>query len=161
SGTNVHLVVKEHLALTGDRHAASGTADGDVAIALSAKTGEQLRQRCEDLLRFIRSSTETVDLVSMAYTLQVGREPMEERLGFAVDSVGKLAARLEAYIDGAAPIEGAFRGRAKRSSEVVALQGGESASRLLELWVTGRTVDWNALWAGKARPARASLPGYP
>ena len=44
----------------------------------------------------------------MAYTLQVGREAMEERLGMVVSSVEQLAEKLEAYIEGQHDIEDAL-----------------------------------------------------
>ena len=69
-------------------------------IPLSAKTAVQLQQRARDLLDFLRKQAASVDLVEMAYTLQVGREPMEERLGMVVSSVEQLAEKLEAYIAG-------------------------------------------------------------
>ncbi|MCP5005806.1 MAG: hypothetical protein GY941_17995, partial [Planctomycetes bacterium] len=38
-----------------------------------------------------------VDLQSLAYTLQTGREAMEERLGFIVTSIQELEEKLEVY----------------------------------------------------------------
>jgi acyl transferase domain-containing protein/enoyl-CoA hydratase/carnithine racemase/NAD(P)-dependent dehydrogenase (short-subunit alcohol dehydrogenase family)/acyl carrier protein len=161
SGTNAHLVVKEYLPPAEHRRAPVAGTGGDVAIPLSAKSAEQLRQKCEDLLRFIRASAGSIDLDSMAYTLQVGRESMEERLGFTADSVDTLAEKLRAYLDGDANIDGAFRGRAMRNSDVVSSDGTESASRLLDLWAQGRTIDWNSPWLRRAKPGRMRLPGYP
>ena len=37
------------------------------------------------------------DLVDIAYTLQVGREAMEERLALIVNSLAELAQKLEAF----------------------------------------------------------------
>ena len=53
------------------------------------------------------SGKASVDLIEMAYTLQVGREAMEERLGMVVSSVEQLAEKLEAYIEGQHGIEDA------------------------------------------------------
>jgi polyketide synthase PksN len=57
----------------------------------------------------------TIDLVAMAYTLQVGREAMEERVGFVVHSVEQLAERLQAYVDGEDDIEDTYREPVNRS----------------------------------------------
>ena len=45
-------------------------------------------------MEFVRGRGNRIDLVSMAYTLQAGREAMEERLGFVVSSVEQLAEKL-------------------------------------------------------------------
>jgi len=47
-------------------------AFADVMILLSARTGEQLEQKARELLDFIQRGPKTIDLISMAYTLQVG-----------------------------------------------------------------------------------------
>ena len=82
-----------------------------VIVPLSARTVEQLRQRARDLLEFIRAaSSQPVDLVAVAYTLQIGREPMQERLGFVVSSVAQLAEKLSTYINGDKDIEEIYPG---------------------------------------------------
>jgi 3-oxoacyl-(acyl-carrier-protein) synthase/SAM-dependent methyltransferase len=154
SGTNVHLVLKEHL----PHASAPAVAVGDVPVPLSAKTSEQLRQRCEDLLRFLEAAPGTVDLASLAYTLQTGREAMEHRVAFVADSVSSLVSKLRSYLAAEQGIAGMWRGRAQRNDELP-LGGGEPPSSLLEQWVRGRAVDWNSLWS--TRPKRMSLPGYP
>ena len=52
-----------------------------------------------------------VNLIEMAYTLQVGREAMDERLGFVVSSVEQLAEKLEAYVAGEQGIEDVYQGQ--------------------------------------------------
>ncbi|MCP5013398.1 MAG: hypothetical protein GY942_25770, partial [Aestuariibacter sp.] len=42
----------------------------------------------------------SLDLINLSYTLQVGREAMEERLGFIVTSIQELEGKLEVYISG-------------------------------------------------------------
>ncbi len=61
-------------------------------------------KKCVDLLDFVRPRLSTIDLAAMAYTLQVGREAMEERLGLVVSSVEQLVRKLEAYVAGAQKI---------------------------------------------------------
>lgn len=161
SGTNAHLVIKEYVPTAALRRLPVARTDGELAVPLSAKNPEQLRQKCEDLLRFIRAESGSIDLASMAYTLQVGREAMDERLGFAVSSVDMLAEKLRAYLDGDAKRAGAWRGQAKRNSAAVSPDGSESAASLLDLWTQGRTVAWSALWVRRANPGRMRLPGYP
>ena len=94
-GSNAHMIVEEYEAAV-----QAPISVTDVVILLSARTVAQLQQKARELLDFIRKQAAPVDLIAMAYTLQVGREAMEERLGMIVSSVEQLAEKLEAYIEG-------------------------------------------------------------
>src|SRR5262249_62141231 len=84
-GANARLIVEEYPGQ------AAPTASGEhMAILLSARTAAQLQQRARALLDFVRSRLAALDLAAMAYTLQVGREAMDERLAFLVRSVDQL-----------------------------------------------------------------------
>ena len=110
----------------------------------------------------------------MAYTLQVGREAMEERLGLVVSSVEQLAERLEAYVHGELKIDDFYQGQVKRGSEALLLfsrdadlqqtvekwMANKKFSKLLELWVKGLELDWNKLY-DEVKPQRIGLPTYP
>ncbi|QGZ37637.1 ketoacyl-synthetase-like protein [Pseudoduganella flava] len=150
SGTNVHLVLKQY----DDAPDPITAPAGPLAVPLSARTPEQLRQRCADLLAVLASG-DAPNLAALAYTLQVGREPMEERVGFVADSAAALARQLQAYLDGGT----AIAGQAARTGGATVAPGGRSAADLLQQWVRGAAVDWQALWP--RRPVRARLPGYP
>ncbi len=168
-GSNAHMIVEEYQAPVPEP-----AAVGKVAIVLSAKTAEQLQQKIRDLSRFVRTRFSTIDLAALAYTLQVGREPMEERLGFVVSSVEQLAEKLERHAAGEQSIEDAYQGQAKRHKEVLSLFNtdgdllhtidqwiaNEKLSKLLELWVKGLELDWSKLY-GETKPPRMSLPAYP
>jgi len=168
SGTNAHLVVEEYV-VPAEKHAVAG----DVVIPLSARTAGQLQQRAQDMLKFIREDrTRSTDLVSLAYTLVVGKEAMDERLGFIVNSVDQLAASLEAYLGG--DLKNVFRGKVERSEDgviVLSQQPGIDAavdqclanrdfSKLMALWVKGLDLEWNKLY-GEVKPRRIALPTYP
>jgi acyl transferase domain-containing protein/enoyl-CoA hydratase/carnithine racemase/acyl carrier protein len=175
SGTNAHLVLGEHLpSVAVDRPIAAVTLDTKAIIPLSARTPEQLQQKARDLLDFIRRQP-PVDLVELAYTLQAGREPMEERLGILAESVEQLAEKLEAWLHGQPRIAEVHRGRAKRAAESTSVIGQDDdvkelivasfiangkLTQLLELWVHGLDLDWTALYGG-VRPRRIALPVYP
>ena len=162
SGTNVHLVLKEYRSAP---RASRSSLPQAVALPLSAKTPEQLHQRCEDLLGHLRAADAPCDLEAIAHTLQVGREPMEERLGIAAASVDDLIAALTAFVDNIAPHErsraGVFRGQAKRNAPIHTPASGDTATVLLEQWCEGLGVAWDALWLGRVPPQRVGLPGYP
>ena len=58
-----------------------------------------------------------LNLSNLAYTLQVGREAMEERLGLIVGSTKELAEKLQGFVDGKAEsIEELYVGQAKRDN---------------------------------------------
>jgi acyl transferase domain-containing protein len=114
SGTNAHIVVGEYLPPVEINPSSPViTPDTKTIILLSAKTGIQLKQKAEELLEFVRGGAKTIDLVSMAYTLQVGREAMEERLGLVVSSVEQLTDKLEAYVAGEQGMEEVYQGQVK------------------------------------------------
>jgi acyl transferase domain-containing protein len=170
SGTNAHIVLEEY-----EAPARPAVPQGESFIVpLSAKTPEQLRQRSRDLLERLRTSERPVDLAAVAYTLQIGREAMEERLGFVVSSVEQLVERLRAYVEGEKNIDGFCRGRVEPGGEGMAVVGRDEdmqeaigkwiarrkLAKLLDLWVRGVSFDWNELYGGTP-PRRTSLPGYP
>jgi polyketide synthase PksN len=168
-GSNAHLIVEEY-----QEPALEPMAATNVVIALSARTSEQLRQKALDLMDFVRQRLDAIDLVGMAYTLQVGREAMEERLGFVASSVEELAEKLQAYLAGEEGLEGVYQGQASRYKEALSLFSTDAdlqqtidkwiankkRSKLLELWVKGVEVDWGKLY-GEVKPRRFSLPTYP
>jgi len=168
-GSNAHMIVEEYQASVPQT-----AAVGDVAIVLSARTPEQLQQKVRDLLDFVHTRRTTIELASMAYTLQVGREPMEERVGFVVSSIEQLVEKLQAYAAGEQAIEDAYHGQVKRNKEALAVFSADpdlqqtvdkwiangKLSRLLDLWVKGLELDWRKLY-GEVKPQRISLPAYP
>ncbi|HET8890469.1 MAG TPA: SDR family NAD(P)-dependent oxidoreductase, partial [Candidatus Angelobacter sp.] len=168
-GSNAHMIVEEYPAA-----APTQMALGNVIILLSARTAEQLKEKARDLLDFIRAKQQTIDLGSMAYTLQVGREAMEQRLGFLVNSIEQLAENLQAYVAGEQNIKDSSQGQAKRGEDGLSLfrndvdlqqtvdkwLTGRKLFKLLELWAKGVEVDWGKLY-GETKPPRMSLPAYP
>src|SRR6266852_6738355 len=96
SGTNAHVVIGEYPPPAEvQRPVSVVTQNTNIIIPLSARTAEQLKQKARGLLDFMRKEA-SIDLIEMGYTLQVGREAMDERLGFLVRSVEQLAEKLEA-----------------------------------------------------------------
>ena len=159
---------------------ATSSSDTTFIVPISARTEEQLRQRVRDLLEFFadRSQSEPpmtpINLASAAYTLQVGREAMEERLGVEVDSVDQLVERLSAYLEGGRNLPNLYRGRVNSANGGVnpiaadedmvetinKWMARRKLSKLLAAWVSGMNLDWNRLYSDE-KPHRVSLPGYP
>ena len=147
-GSNAHLIVEEPPAAP-----ASGPHAAPALVVLSAKDGERLRESVEQLVDHI--TAHAIDLHDLAYTLQVGREAMEERLAVRIDSVAGLREQLVAYLGDQA---GAWhRGRALRTAGATAPAG--DPDELLRRWVDGQDVDWRSRYA--TPPRRISLPTYP
>ncbi|WP_206606440.1 beta-ketoacyl synthase N-terminal-like domain-containing protein [Steroidobacter cummioxidans] len=160
-GANAHVIVQEH-----EYPSAPSTLADTVIVPVSARTADQLHTKARDLLVLIRAAAQSVDLLAMAYTLQVGREPMEERVAFVVASIDDLTTQLDAFVAGESG-EGTYRGRFKRTQGIAAAPGGVEEAlqdrrlpRLAELWTQGAQIDWSRLY-GDAKPRRISLPLYP
>ena len=165
-GANAHIIVQEY---EPRRSPPAGRGAPLAVIPLSARTSEQLTQKASDLLQFIRArgrDGRAVDPHALAYTLQVGRESMEERVGLIVSSIDDLADKLEAFGQGEQNIDGLYRARVKRYQEVLPearsdlSDADRDAPTLLQSWMKGGKVDWNRVY-GETRPERMSLPNYP
>ncbi|MFF9687118.1 SDR family NAD(P)-dependent oxidoreductase [Streptomyces sp. NPDC014623] len=171
-GANAHLIVAEH---TDRRPAPAG--HGPQLFPLSAKDDERLRAYAERLLDFARDTAKTADVTpaDLAYTLQTGREAMDERLGVVAGSFTALADKLERHLAGDTAVDGVRRGNAKRDRKALAIVPAEELSEtvaslarrgklteLLELWVRGAAPGWQDLHTDAvAAPRRISAPTYP
>ncbi|MCP4270959.1 MAG: SDR family NAD(P)-dependent oxidoreductase, partial [Gammaproteobacteria bacterium] len=77
-----------------------------------------------------------VDLQSMAYTLQAGREAMDERLSFIVTSIKELEVKLEAYLSGNQEVDDCYQGQVKRNKDTLAVfSADEELQEAIEKWI--------------------------
>ncbi|MFJ6208614.1 amino acid adenylation domain-containing protein [Lysinibacillus sp. NPDC092081] len=120
---------------------------------------------------FIQSE---INLANLAYTLQVGREEMESRAIFLVNTMNELINRLEEFIDGEECIENCYQGEVESLNDTLSLfEKDEDSTELInkwltkgkvnkiaEIWVKGLYVDWTIMYRG-AQTHRISLPTYP
>jgi len=171
-GANAHVVLEEYQAPTRQR---SDQPSRPQLIVLSARNEDRLKAYARSLLEHIQ--THEVELADLAYTLQVGRDSMEERLGMIVDSMEELVTQLDAYLEGETKIDAVYRGRITRHKRndqglsVMASDQGDSSddidgwiasgnfTQVLGAWVNGTAVEWSRFHA--VRPKRMSLPTYP
>ncbi|MBG6133280.1 acyl transferase domain-containing protein/enoyl-CoA hydratase/carnithine racemase/acyl carrier protein, partial [Aquimarina sp. EL_43] len=178
SGTNAHLVLEEYVPeprIADQKSVQVVRQDEALMIPLSARSEEQLQQKASDLLSFVKEKKGSLNLLEMSYTLQVGREAMEERLGFMISEVNQLIEKLQDYIQGKENINGVYRGQVKRNKEGLRIISNDDdmketiidnyinqrkLSKLLDLWVKGLELDWNKLY-GDHKPNRINLPLYP
>ncbi|MFF4407200.1 SDR family NAD(P)-dependent oxidoreductase [Streptomyces sp. NPDC001404] len=171
-GSNAHVIVSEYLPAPGERAPA---AAGPAAVPLSARTGDELRDVARNLAAWLtRPDNAPLDLADVAYTLQVGREPLPERLGILATSTPDLVEKLHRFLAGTSA-DDVVRGGAKDGNTVSALfaqdadtdvlvatwAGKGKYEKLLELWVNDVPVDWHRLYPNGATPRRVALPTYP
>lgn len=171
SGTNAHLLLQEYV----PEPAPQLPANAPIVIVLSAKTRDALRQRARQIHELAGQLEATrEELLRLAYTLQVGRECLEERLAFVAESAADVRQQLQRYLDGKPDPSLLHAGRAERrnremlslfsekevDASIAKLMREGEIGRLLPLWVKGLTLDWRALYAD-ATPAPMRVPGYP
>ncbi|MEX3525942.1 MAG: type I polyketide synthase [Burkholderia sp.] len=171
-GANAHLLVEEYVAPLAAQRA---DALSPALIVLSAANPDRLRAVAQRLADFLDGEFgHSITLAELAYTLQVGREALVERLGFVADSLAQVRACLAAFLqdrEAERPLlrTSVGRGRDGRSAMLddegfaQTLRGWVERGKhelLLKLWGQGEPLDWSLLYRG-ARPRRVSLPGYP
>lgn len=155
-GVNAHVVLEEYC----DQDIAPEVnfCFDECAFPLSAKTNESLEKQAQLLLSAL-SSLDNKDINNLAYTLQVGRAQLSNRLIIIASNISELSQHLGAYISG------------KFNKQIMTSKlGGEDISefsfnnetselkKLAARWVTGQHVDWSARYKRPYR--RLRLPTY-
>ncbi|MDN9009025.1 SDR family NAD(P)-dependent oxidoreductase [Brevibacillus laterosporus] len=173
-GANAHVIVeefipREEVQSRGSHH------NHPVIIVLSAKNEERLKEQVNQLLAALQEQAYADrDLPHIAYTLQTGREAMEERLGMIVESIGELEEKLRGLCNNQANVENVYQGQVKQHKETVSIFLADEElqeavqkwierkkyAKILRLWVKGLHIDWNELY-GEIKPRKISLPTYP
>ncbi|WP_397324696.1 amino acid adenylation domain-containing protein [Nostoc sp. 2RC] len=175
SGAFAHAVVEEYRSCTEKAYEFSGP----FPIVISAKNNECLKSQVANLLAFLEENwsknlqDEENFLANLSYTLQVGREAMQTRLGFVVESIAELRNKLQMAGKDSDTKSGLFYGDSKSGKEYLAnLLANRDVSEamagwinnceyaaLVDGWTKGITVDWSKLYT-KGFPQRISLPTY-
>lgn len=160
-GSNAHLIVEEPpLAVK------SGCDEGAQLIVLSARNEDRLREMARRLDSFLQRHPE-VSLRDMAFTLQVGRQAMEERLVIRAASLGELRVKLAGVLDRSGSSEGVYRGCAGTIQNMAHDTGAfeewmrrRDLDHLGQAWAKGARINWSDLYLDP-KPNRVSLPLYP
>ena len=113
------------------------------------------------------------NLSDAAYTLQVGRQPMEQRLAVIVSDEETLAESLQNYLKGESPDTYRTGNVEQYKEKFEKLLGNKGIQKYLsnqlrernldevaEFWIMGAAIDWSALYENQ-QPHRISLPTYP
>ena len=118
-----------------------------------------------DQLLALLENDANLAIADIAYTLQVGREAMPERLALVASNVPELISKLRQ----ASPVDGVYRGvpdprkakKASKNREVFnTMYAARDLERLCEHWIAGADIDWDRLHSPH-KPVRISLPTYP
>ena len=170
-GSNAHILIEEYI----PKEPSNRELDIPFIIVLSAQSKAQLQLQAKRLAQGISEQNYCdADLLAIAYTLQIGREPMAERLALIVQHIKELQEKLLAFAEGETPIEGLLLGQIKQDKDVLEVFAHDEdmgktievwiekrkVQKILELWVKGLNVDWNKFY-GEEKPKRMSLPTYP
>jgi acyl transferase domain-containing protein len=171
-GTFSSVLIEEYVP-RGVAEVGGATEDRHV-IVLSAKNRERLQAAVQQMQAFVNGSA-IIDLASFAYTLQVGREAMRERIAVVASNLSELQVALAAcgdYLSGkqredlAMPIwssdaaaEDNVRAEIIGTKQSPLDPMGMAASTLAASWVKGAVVAWQRIY--KTRPGRMLLPQYP
>ncbi|BBB92541.1 MAG TPA: non-ribosomal peptide synthetase [Methylomusa anaerophila] len=174
-GVNAHVVIEEYIPQALALSQSRVFSDNPAIILLSAKNKDRLYEQAKQLLAAIQEQQFTDDdLANMAYTLQVGRQPMEERLAVIVDSIQELAEKLSGFLKEQDNVSDLFRGHVKSNKDTITIFDADEElqevihkwiqrkkyDKLLDFWVKGLNFDWQKLY-GDSKLNRISLPGYP
>jgi acyl transferase domain-containing protein len=177
SGVNVHILLEEYNStLLKDNRA---IFSGQQLFIFSAKSASRLQDSISNFIDFLLS-TESAHF-EVAYTLQVGREAMAERLAIIASSKEELREKLillqktaeskrstlgarGIYYEHSEP-EGQNSILSLITKDMIDLEVEkciytEQWQQIALLWVKGATIPWEKIWAAK-RMQRVSLPFYP
>ncbi len=158
-GANAHIVLEEYIAPPKP----VVKVDGPQLIVLSAKNESRLKAYARSIVEFL--DDKDVELTDLAYTLQVGRDEMPERLAVIVSSRADLKQKLNDVLDGATPPDYYHANAASKQTKARLAElpsGGaiQGLPTMAEVWVSGGKIDWNVLYRG-GTPKRISAPTYP
>ncbi|MFJ9833562.1 SDR family NAD(P)-dependent oxidoreductase [Streptomyces sp. NPDC101169] len=165
-GSHVSMVVEAPPAAAEAPAATPDTAPQIVVV--SARTEERLAaavRRLHDHLAALPDEDGTVSLADIAYTTQLGREPLPERLAVVAADRAALTRALADHLAGTPTAVPVHRGNAdddpgpwtsvlsgaRGEAFLTGLAEDRALEELAALWVCGARVPWSALHTGRRR----------
>ncbi len=182
-GSNAHILLEEYIPKEEIAPKKSISKKNEsYAFPFSAKNKERLLVYIAKIHSFLDhcsndeapSPSSDFSLSQLAYTLQLGREPMSERVIFTTQKRNELIRLLKAYLDGEETPTQCWQGNAHQIKEKSSpifdkedlkeithkwLKNGR-IDKISSLWSYGATIDWEVLYNGNF-PKKMRLPGYP
>lgn len=178
TGVNVHILLEEYNKKNVDLDAE--TSSQPQLFILSAKDKDRLIESVNNYIEHF-SNTDNTSFAETIYTLQTGREAMEERLAIVASSFQELLKKLNTAKNSfsqkkiSLDKEGIFYASANQADEnplkgifnddmakmlIEDTQQADRLQKLAKLWIIGLDIPWKLLWKNQAiRPT--SLPLYP
>jgi 3-oxoacyl-(acyl-carrier-protein) synthase/acyl carrier protein len=150
-------------------------------VIFSAKSEDSLKQQVINLESYlarivsnIKTNEEASKLLSnIAYTLQVGRENMNVRVAFIINSIDDLSQKIKEFLNNRVENPHIIVGN-KNNEKFNLVISGKAGQLYLEtilqekdlvalaqLWAIGANIDWKLLYDQSALPNKISLPSYP
>ncbi len=180
-GANVHLIIEEYLAPNSEEapnddqktgHTTHGLPEKQLFL-LSAHTHKQLQAYAEKFVAFLTERLgQNTPLPHMAYTTQVRRQEMAERLAVVASSHEELVQKLKRFLRGENAPQVFVSSSEKENNAAFlfndedgaifmdALMQKQDLEKLASIWVQGNSIQWSKLWPA-SKPRRVSLPTYP
>lgn len=177
SGSNVHILLEEYMAAK----PAANTSHPTRLFVLSAKNNQRLENYVLQYIDFLATADTSGSFADLAYTSQVGRQAMNNRLAIVASTREELIEKLtlikKSGIREKLGLEskGVFHGRANPgeknplaaliTADMVQAQLSQSTraadwKQVAMLWVNGITIPWETIWQ-RNEAQRVSLPSYP
>ncbi|HVI49059.1 MAG TPA: SDR family NAD(P)-dependent oxidoreductase, partial [Chitinophaga sp.] len=163
-GSNAHIIIEEYC-----NPKATYTGSLTVVILLSAQDTDRLKEQAQNLKDYIAVNPGT-NLRDIAYTLQTGREAMEERLAFIAEDISTISDKLASYLCGEngevfignvrKDKRGLLLGESEDKDYIKKMIKEKAVESLAQLWINGERIDWTLLYE-EDRPDKISLPTYP
>jgi polyketide synthase PksN len=170
-GINAHIVleeyeVKDELILEEEQ---------EHIIILSAKNEERLKEYIKKIVKYIDNVCNKTEesITEIEYMLQLGREPMTERLAVIVKDKEELKRKLSIFLEDDSKVDNLFVGRSANNRQKAKFIEGEEGKeyinlliknkkleKIARLWVSGENIDWKLLHSRK-NIRKISLPTYP
>lgn len=157
-GVNAHIILEEFSTNPVEEDKIS--KETKTLLVISANDKEDLTNYISKYKTYIQTVDQNAaTLERIAYTLQVGRSEMEERVAFVVESFEDWNTQIDAFLteNGLVQNEKIFRGsvpKSSKNSQHSVANGKEAIEKLIkeknhekiaELWVEGSKIDWELL----------------
>ncbi|MDJ0835891.1 MAG: SDR family NAD(P)-dependent oxidoreductase [Acidobacteriota bacterium] len=161
-GSNAHLALEEYRLIS---RASETRPAGPFLFVLSAGDRAALFRYASMMIHFLENDSDDVYPADFAYSLQIGREALPERLAVLGETLNDFAAQLHHFLKGERS-ENLFHDPGDRAEEATTGPVAEPISTralkgIAACWVRGESVDWQRLYPGK-KPLRVKLlPPYP
>ncbi|WP_444944873.1 SDR family NAD(P)-dependent oxidoreductase [Microbulbifer sp. ZKSA006] len=175
SGTNAHMVIEEYVQPEQNALPISHDEREAFLVVLSAKNSDRLKDVIRHLIAYLDDSGElsAQQMKDIVYTLQVGRDAMEERLAFIASSKQEFEEKLKAALCDDVHVDlfsakvhqhkdeiSNFKRDLSHQNTIDTWIKEEQFQKILDIWVKGLDIDWRKLY-GIKKLQRLSLPTYP